>query len=89
MKLCYRFSFSFFFLEGKGWRRAIVCTFLYTKSRVFYFPEFKAAFEVFVADSDDGTITTKELGKVMRMLGQNPSAQELQEMVAEVDMDGN
>ena len=24
----------------------------------------------------------------MRMLGQNPSAQELQEMVAEVDLDG-
>ena len=41
-----------------------------------------------MADSDDGTITTKELGKVMRMLGQNPSAQELQEMVAEVDLDG-
>jgi len=50
--------------------------------------EFKAAFEVFVADSDDGTITTKELGTVMKMLGQNPTAQELKDMVDEVDMDG-
>jgi len=51
--------------------------------------EFKAAFDIFVEDSDDGTITTKELGKVFRMLGQNPSEQELQEMVDEVDEDGS
>ncbi|XP_076811640.1 troponin C, body wall muscle-like isoform X2 [Clavelina lepadiformis] len=49
--------------------------------------EFKAAFDIFVADSDDGTITTKELGTVMKMLGLNPTAQELKEMVDEVDMD--
>lgn len=51
--------------------------------------EFKAAFDIFVEDSTDGTITTKELGKVFRMLGQNPSEQELQEMVDEVDEDGS
>lgn len=49
--------------------------------------EFRAAFDIFVEDSTDGTITTKELGKVFRMLGQNPSEQELQEMVDEVDED--
>nr|CAB3267146.1 troponin C, body wall muscle [Phallusia mammillata] len=51
--------------------------------------EFKAAFEVFTADSDDGTITIKELGTVMRILGQTPTDQELKEMVDEVDMDGS
>ena len=36
----------------------------------------------------DGTMTTKELGVVMRSFGQNPSERELKEMVAEVDVDG-
>ena len=50
--------------------------------------EFKAAFDIFVTDSEDGTITTKELGKVMRMLGQSPNETELREMIEEVDEDG-
>jgi calmodulin len=36
-----------------------------------------------------GTITTKELGVVMRSLGQNPTEAELQDMVTEVDANGN
>lgn len=42
--------------------------------------EFKEAFSLFDKDGD-GTITTKELGTVMRSLGQNPTEAELQDMV--------
>ncbi len=53
-----------------------------------YLAEFRAAFDIFVQGAEDGCISTKELGKVMRMLGQNPTQEELQEMVDEVDEDG-
>ncbi|RKO92984.1 EF-hand, partial [Blyttiomyces helicus] len=50
--------------------------------------EFKEAFSLFDKDSD-GSITTKELGTVMRSLGQSPTEAELQDMINEVDADGN
>uniref|UniRef100_A0A8C5Z7B2 EF-hand domain-containing protein n=1 Tax=Marmota marmota marmota TaxID=9994 RepID=A0A8C5Z7B2_MARMA len=50
--------------------------------------EFKEAFPLFDIDLD-GTITTKELGTIMRSLGQNPTEAELQDMINEVDADGN
>ena len=49
--------------------------------------EFKEAFSLFDKDGD-GTFTTKELGTVMRSLGQNPTEAELQDMINEVDADG-
>ena len=50
--------------------------------------EFKEAFSLFDKDGD-GTITTKELGTVMRSLGQNPTEAELADIINEVDADGN
>merc|ERR1712241_1353963 len=50
--------------------------------------EFKEAFVLFDKDGD-GTITTKELATVMRSLGQHPTESELQDMINEVDEDGN
>ncbi|KAL8211429.1 hypothetical protein R6Q57_005866 [Mikania cordata] len=50
--------------------------------------EFKEAFCLLDKDGD-GCITTKELGIVMRSLGQNPTEAELQDMIKEVDADSN
>eukprot|EP00461_Guttulinopsis_vulgaris_P001510 UN01510 len=50
--------------------------------------DFKEAFSLFDRDND-GSITAKELGTVMRSLGQNPTDSELQDIIAEFDADGN
>ncbi|CAK8679678.1 unnamed protein product [Clavelina lepadiformis] len=50
--------------------------------------EFRRAFDLFDEDGD-GTITTGELGNVMRLLGQNTTEAELQDMINEVDADGS
>jgi calmodulin len=49
--------------------------------------EFKEAFSLFDKDGD-GHITTKELGTVMRALGQNPTEAEIAAMIQEVDTHG-
>ena len=49
--------------------------------------ELYQAFRVFDKD-DDGTISAQELGVVMRSLGQDPTKEELQEIIREADKDG-
>eukprot|EP00092_Neocalanus_flemingeri_P041455 GFUD01045141.1.p1 GENE.GFUD01045141.1~~GFUD01045141.1.p1 ORF type:complete len:148 (+),score=67.57 GFUD01045141.1:62-505(+) len=50
--------------------------------------EFKEAFDEFDKDGS-GAISSKELLGVMRAMGQNPTEDELLNLVMEVDMDGN
>ena len=50
--------------------------------------EFMECFRMFDKDGD-GTIDTKELGAVMRSLGQFPDEEELEEMVDDADEDGS
>jgi calmodulin len=50
--------------------------------------EFREAFSLFDKNGD-GTISSAELGTVMRSLGQNPTESELQDMINEIDVDGN
>ncbi|GFE53837.1 calmodulin [Babesia ovis] len=49
--------------------------------------EFKEAFSLFDRDGD-GSITTKELGTVMRSLGQNPTEAEIADMINDIDTSG-
>lgn len=57
------------------------------RAGMFDISEFKEAFSLFDKDGD-GTISVKELGTAMRSLGQNPTEQEIKEMINEVDTDG-
>ncbi|CAD7922308.1 unnamed protein product [Amoebophrya sp. A25] len=50
--------------------------------------EFKEAFALFDKDNS-GTITADELGVIMKSLGKNPTDDELDAMIAEVDEDGS
>ena len=50
--------------------------------------EYKEAFSLFDMGGD-GTIRASDLGSVMRSLDQHPSRMELQDMINEVDADGN
>lgn len=52
-----------------------------------FISEFKQAFRLFDKD-DDGCITAVELKSVMTSIGQYPTQEELEEMIAEVDTDG-
>jgi len=51
------------------------------------FTEFREAFAAFDKNRD-GVITAKELGEVLRSLGENPSETELLRIINEVDLDG-
>ena len=60
------------------------------KNHSFSFPfclELREAFTLFDKDGG-GSISSSELAAVMRSLGQNPTEDELKEMIADVDEDG-
>ncbi|KAM5561538.1 calmodulin-like protein 8 [Rosa sericea] len=50
--------------------------------------EFQEAFCLFDKDGD-GCITIEELATAIKSVDQNPTAEELQNMISEVDIDGN
>ncbi|KAH8041052.1 hypothetical protein HPB51_013712 [Rhipicephalus microplus] len=50
--------------------------------------ELREAFALFDKDGD-GAISTKDLGTVMRSLGQSPTEAELKDIISELDVDGN
>lgn len=50
--------------------------------------EFRQAFDI-MDRNGDGVITVDDLASVMRAIGQSPTANELQDMIREVDADGN
>merc|ERR1712172_143466 len=50
--------------------------------------DFKEVFYL-IDKNADGAITIKELGSAMRSMGQSPTDEELQEMIEEVDLNGN
>mmetsp|Transcript_25911 Transcript_25911/g.55467 ORF Transcript_25911/g.55467 Transcript_25911/m.55467 type:complete len:150 (+) Transcript_25911:137-586(+) len=50
--------------------------------------EFKQAFSLFDKDGD-GTIDSEELGTVLRSLGNQPTEEEVEDMIREADKDGN
>ena len=54
---------------------------------LWYFLEFREAFSLFDKDGD-GTVSSTELGTVLRSLGQNPTDEELTQLINEVDADG-
>ena len=47
--------------------------------------EYQDAFEMFDKDKD-GAITARELGNMMRSIGQNPTDEEVNAMIKEVDL---
>ncbi|KAJ2449340.1 hypothetical protein EV183_004949 [Coemansia sp. RSA 2336] len=50
--------------------------------------ELREAFELFDKNGD-GTISATELSQVMKQMNQNPTQQEINDMIGEVDEDGN
>ena len=50
--------------------------------------ELHETFRIFDKDGD-GAITKQELGTVMRNLGQCPSEEELQQLLNDIDINGN
>ena len=55
---------------------------------LFVYLDFKFLYSLFLQDGS-GTISNKELLQVMRSIGQNPTEDEILEMVMETDLNGD
>ena len=53
-----------------------------------YLAEYREAFNLYDKDKD-GIIATQKLGRVLRAMGLNPTELEIQEMLEEIDSEGN
>lgn len=56
--------------------------------KFMFISEYKEAFNLYDKDND-GVIATQKLGRVLRAMGLNPTEIEIQEMIDEVDSEGN
>ena len=65
----------------------LVYIYILVKILLFCLSEVKEAFSLF-DKNETGRIPTREVGTVIRSLGQNPTEQELQDIIIEVDADG-
>jgi hypothetical protein len=55
---------------------------------IFCHPDLKQAFRLFDKE-ERGVVTTQEIGSVLRNLGLFPTEQELQQMLKDIDIDGD
>eukprot|EP00667_Euglena_gracilis_P013924 EG_transcript_14394 len=67
---------------------ATIATFQLSRLSAEQLAALRETFALFDKDGD-GTVTIKELGIVMRSLGQNPTEEELHHMIRDVDRDGS
>ena len=54
-----------------------------------YLDSYILIFSIFILQDGSGTISNKELLQVMRSIGQNPTEDEILEMVMETDLNGD
>ena len=66
------------------WGLGTLTALLATDNTVRPYRRYKAAFHRFDTDRD-GVITSRELGKILRYIGQNPTEAEVQEMMDSAD----
>ena len=61
---------------------------IYLKMTGDMIQEYKEIFDIF-DETNDGNISNDEIGKVMQGLGENPTPERIEELVNEIDFDGD
>jgi calmodulin len=85
----FREAFSLFDKDGDGTPFLMTRIYLHLQFFLHYCSSGDELQLTLRMHANAGTITSKELGTVMRSLGQSPTEEELREMVKEVDADGS